>query len=948
MAVTAIETEQKFAEALLAYGSFVAQQKKLPTVDLLDFGTFVAPPTERYEDISLFGDFVSPVIAELPEEEALTARYEEPASEPVPVAVYEPAEEEAELEPVFDALTSVASSPVDENEVIPDLELADPAMLSCEQDSNPLVTVCGMSVDEYFGIHRTLLVSDIPTVEEFEAIAKADELQTQALREETEELSLEDFFDGSEKSEDAEKMLSESADLRAALHQDLQALEEEKEALKIRRAQEKKAEEARIREEKRANRVSRPIGAKLIGIISAIIVIALGGVTYLVSYFITQDIRMSAEENNLAINSRTASDCENRIETAVASVTMFVDLLKNAGESETEVKSVENLFFDRNRDIVAVYLPVTGRLFTSTAFFISHELEGESASAYFAQEGERIQASQNGSFELLNASPYFSVPMLMICYPVNVRSGSADGVDNAVCLLYSTEGMGESFSAGSVNQSFFVNNDGDILVHGDMQLMLDGADASDSQIVISMLESTQSNSQITYRDSAGEEYIGAFRKLPVGNGAVITLVKTAIVLEGINATTRRNVYITIAILALTVMVVYLFAKSLSVPLKKLTAVVNEINSGNFNTELFSELTTKKSKDEIGVLTKSTQNEREILNTFTKLTNKGVTKAIITKAIDFEPHLKDITIFFSDIRGFTAISDGFKNRFGEKSAGEIINFLNDYMSRMVTCITKTGGTVDKFEGDAIMAAWGVLRNDSLDWENMDALSVTRALKKEEHDQYVREDALSAITACIAMRYSLMQYNKDAEAFTAAHKDEPLAQYKPHIRIGAGLNSGRATVGFMGSYDKMEYTSIGDAVNFASRTEASNKPCGTDILITEDTRALLLPYIRCQENNFTLLPENEKNEIVIEQIPVEFEVKGKGKQHFYGVVNMPHFDVASFFGDDPTFVLDADCAKSVGPEGPKTLNEMRAILGIPIPDFGGVNLDAEENKIQVAAP
>ena len=134
-------------------------------------------------------------------------------------------EEEAEVEPVFDALTSVASSPVDENEVIPDLELADPAMLSCEQDSNPLVTVCGMSVDEYFGIHRTLLVSDIPTVEEFEAIAKADELQTQALREETEELSLEDFFDGSEKSEDAEKMLSESADLRAALHQDLQALE---------------------------------------------------------------------------------------------------------------------------------------------------------------------------------------------------------------------------------------------------------------------------------------------------------------------------------------------------------------------------------------------------------------------------------------------------------------------------------------------------------------------------------------------------------------------------------------------------------------------------------------------------------------------------------------------------------------------------------------------------
>ncbi|MCR5724217.1 MAG: adenylate/guanylate cyclase domain-containing protein [Treponema sp.] len=759
--------------------------------------------------------------------------------------------------------------------------------------------------------------------------------------EESVSVPIDDFFDDATNS-------SPGAGSHVDLHRDFAALQKEKESLKKRQTEEKKAEALRLREEKRATKVPHPIGVKLISIISAIIIIALGGVTYLVSYFITQDIRMSAEENNLAINTRTASDCENRITSTVSSVTMLIDLLHTSGESETEAKSVENLFFDRNKDIAGVYLPVSGRKLLNYAFFASHEIEESAFSAYVLQEQESVREGQNGNFVLLNASPFFNVPLIAICYPVTVRGGSGSVADNAVFVLYSTESMGESFSSGSVNQSFFINNSGDVLVHSDIEQVMSGAWAGDLGIVSEMQKSTQSNRQITYRDDSGEEYIGAFRKLPEGNGAVITLVKTAVVLEGINATTRRNVYITIAILALTVMVVYLFAKSLSVPLKKLTAVVNEINSGNFNTELFSELHTTKSKDEIGVLTKSTQNEREILNTFTKLTNKGVTKAIITKAIDFEPHLKDITIFFSDIRGFTAISDGFKNRFGEKSAGEIISFLNDYMSRMVTCITKTGGTVDKFEGDAIMAAWGVLRNEGLEWENMDAFSVTRALKKEEHDRYVREDALSAVTACIAMRYSLMKYNKDAEAFTRAHKDEPLAQYKPHIRIGAGLNSGRATVGFMGSFDKMEYTSIGDAVNFASRTEASNKPCGTDILITEDTLALLSPYIRSAENNFTLDAEHEANEIIVEQIPVEFEVKGKGKQHFYGVVNMPHFDVAAFFSDDPTFVLDEDCAKSVGPAGPRTLSEMRLLLGIPEPDFGGVNLDAEENKIQVAAP
>ena len=475
---------------------------------------------------------------------------------------------------------------------------------------------------------------------------------------------------------------------------------------------------------------------------------------------------------------------------------------------------------------------------------------------------------------------------------------------------------------------------------------MSAADESSNPIVKAMQESPANNSQITYHTKDGSEYIGAFRKLSFGDCAVITTVSTYIVLEGVRTTTRRNIYISITILALAILIIYFFSKSLSQPLKVLTAIVNEINDGNFNTELFGELKDKR-KDEIGVLAKSTKNEREILNTFTKLTNKGVTQAIIKKKIDFEPHLKDITIFFSDIRGFTAISDGFKNRFGEKSAAEIINFLNDYMSRMVSCITRTGGVVDKFEGDAIMAAWGVLRNESLDWEQLPSDSAEYKNLKKRHDAYVKRDALAAITCCMAMRYSLMLYNKEAEAFTKAHEKEPLAKYKPHIRIGAGLNSGRATVGFMGSFDKMEYTSIGDAVNFASRTEASNKPCGTDTLITQDTYDILkYDFIKCKENNFTIKPENKPCELVVEQIPVDFEVKGKGKQHFFGVVNMPGFDIKKFFSFDKDFVVDKDCELAVGPKGPKTLSEMRKLLGIAEPDFGKVNLDAEENKIQVA--
>ena len=708
------------------------------------------------------------------------------------------------------------------------------------------------------------------------------------------------------------------------------------------------------------------IGVKLISIISALVIISLGLITFLVSMFVSVDAKISAEDNNLTINSRTSADVESRLKTVVSNVGMLFDLLEDS-DDEAEFARSAARFFRRNPDIAAVLIPEDDWFYTNKAFFLKNELDEKLLPEYAGFEAESLELAAQGAYVLKNASSVFSLPLLSIFSLLPVA-----GQLKNVAILYSTEALSESFGTGSISLSFFVNNAGEVLIHPDMSLMMNDVDYSENYIVQRMMESTSSNAQITFSQTDADEqteseYIGAFHKLLNGSGAVITVVKTSVILEAVNATTRRNVYLTIAILSLAILIIYAFSKSLSSPLKTLTAVANEINKANFNTELFEELKTNRN-DEIGVLIRSTQQEREILNTFTKLTNKGVTDAIVLKKIDFEPHLKDITIFFSDIRGFTAISDGFKNRFGEESAAQIIGFLNDYMSRMVACITTTGGVVDKFEGDAIMACWGVLRNDDLDCElsleeHIEKLQRKKngVLSEEEkqeliqkrnefeqtHAQHIMEDAISAITASIAMRYSLMKYNKDAVAFTKAHEGEPLAKYKPHIRIGSGLNTGRATVGFMGSENKMEFTSIGDAVNFASRTEASNKPCGTDLLITEDTYNLLKSrYIRCEENNFTIAPEDLPCEIKAEQIPVEFEVKGKGTQHFYAVVNLPNFNIEEFFKKtDPDFEVDEDCKKAAGPDGPKNIHELRSMLGIPEPDFEGVKLDEEENKIQV---
>lgn len=710
-------------------------------------------------------------------------------------------------------------------------------------------------------------------------------------------------------------------------------LEEEESA-----AQKKKSKKSR--KEKKA-KVKRPIGVKLILIISMLVLFSMGIITVLVSYFISKDTRINAEDNNLTINSRTASDCQSRFNSIISSAGILYDILISDSE-EDSLDRVVNSFFERNKSIAAISFKDLDSVNCNRQYFLANEIDQELFESYVLQEDDAVATSRQGSVKLLNASPFFGVQTIAIFTPV--YSGTQS--DSAV-ILFACDELSESFANSSINSSTLVNDEGTVLIHTDIQQILEATDMSKNQLVETMLKSKNNNEQFTYKDEDGTEYIAAFRKLGLGGCGLVTEVRTSIVLEAVNATTRRNLYLTVSILSLAVILIWFFSKSLSSPLKTLTDVANEINRGNFNTEKFEELTENR-KDEIGVLIQSTKNEREILNTVTSLTNRGVTEAIVKKEIDFEPHLKDITIFFSDIRGFTAISDGFNKRFGEKSAAEIISFLNDYMGRMVNCINITGGNVDKFEGDAIMACWGVLRDDDLSFENLPDGDPEKIRLASIHAQHVQADALSAIRATIAMRYALMEYNKQAELFTQAHADEPYAKYKPHIRIGSGLNSGRATVGFMGSYHKMEFTSIGDAVNLASRTESSNKPCGTDILITQDTYNILkYNYIRCPENNYTILPECLADEVIVEMIPVAFEVKGKGKQHFYGVVNMPGFDIEEFFRkSEPDFQLDRDCMGAVGPYGPSNLHEVRSLLGIPEPDFGEVDLDASEEKTKAA--
>ncbi|MHB8734513.1 MAG: CHASE2 domain-containing protein [Terriglobales bacterium] len=153
--------------------------------------------------------------------------------------------------------------------------------------------------------------------------------------------------------------------------------------------------------------------------------------------------------------------------------------------------------------------------------------------------------------------------------------------------------------------------------------------------------------------------------------------------------------------------------------------------------------------------------------------------------------RELTIFFSDIRGFTGLSEGL-------SPEELVTALNEYFERMTAALFHRQGTLDKYIGDAIMAFWGA------------------PSRQPDH-------AVKACAAALEMRAALAELN---QGFCRRGLSE--------LGVGIGLNSGPAVVGNMGSTVRFNYTVMGDAVNLASRLEGMTKQYGVAILVSEATR------------------------------------------------------------------------------------------------------------------
>jgi adenylate cyclase len=196
-----------------------------------------------------------------------------------------------------------------------------------------------------------------------------------------------------------------------------------------------------------------------------------------------------------------------------------------------------------------------------------------------------------------------------------------------------------------------------------------------------------------------------------------------------------------------------------------------------------------------------------------------------KKFSMECESKTLTVLFSDIRGFTTLSEGLKPK-------QLSQLMNDYLTPMTSIIHQHRGTIDKYMGDAIMAFWGA------------------PLEEPQH-------AGLALDAAMAMLKHL-----------ESMQSEMKAKGWPTIKIGVGLNTGQMSVGNMGSKFRMAYTVLGDAVNLGSRLEGLTKQYGVAIIVSETTKCAVPEYIYRQLDSVKVKGKEEAVNI--------YEPIGKAKE------------------------------------------------------------------------
>lgn len=438
-----------------------------------------------------------------------------------------------------------------------------------------------------------------------------------------------------------------------------------------------------------------------------------------------------------------------------------------------------------------------------------------------------FKKSQLGQKSIVSKVYVFSSlrkPGITVSKPVESLKALSVGVDLSLDDL---AGLTARLSPGENGVVAIIDSDGKLVAHPNPAKIIKATNANDAVELASVTDIDDVRiragvGEHTSRDTAGasfrvdeEDYITYYRAAAADSVAqwdVISVARVADYTGGLFETMVRSMLVAAIVLAFAVVGVAIMAGWITRPVVRLRVLAEEITQLNF-----SEASDHSSPfEEINRLQLSMVRLKAAMDTFLRFVPRDVVRELVLagQAATVGGVKKEVTMLFTDVEGFTAMTE-------RMTPEEIMSQVSEYLENLSFGIQANRGTIDKYIGDAIMAIWNA----------------------------PTDDAAHADNAC---RAALAAY-RISEDLNAQFVEKGQAV----MRTRFGLHSGDVLVGNVGARDRMQYTCLGSNVNLASRIEGLNKFYGTQVLASDAVRkrtssAFLFRRVDIVEAKGTSLP------------------------------------------------------------------------------------------------
>ena len=557
---------------------------------------------------------------------------------------------------------------------------------------------------------------------------------------------------------------------------------------------------------RRKANIAFPIAPKMILVVSIILLAALS-----VSTLAFVIVMRTEKETELEINETSVQNIlDNQVVSEMDRLSYSANLLFNIGRS-SEDRTLINNFFRTEPSLIYVGIPDTPFQYTDGDWLADNNIFDPSAvfGSLIDARWDDIEQATSGADVIFNASPF--IPNLknpVLGMAVSITLGT--DIYPLLIIFDTGESLAPSVKGNrGAGTTVIVNTAGELLAHPDLNEVLNGRNILGDEAFEKLFSPDSGTSlagihnYVQDTPDGPRAYIGYYRPTNRYNLGIITTVPRELAFQSIRQMVQTMLNLAIATLALGIFAVIIFARSLTNPILDLYEATDQLLRQNWDIQV-----DPKTRDEVAALGNNfnnmVTNTADLIHYTSLFVNPAVAEMIYHQDERLEhPRKEDVTVFFSDIRGFTQKSE----RMGDPQI--IVDNLRGYFEAMVPCVTDTKGTVDKFIGDAIMAVW----NDTSDiealedWENPD------------------KHPVRAVDCALQMRAALINFNLNRSA------DNDL---RPKFPIGCGIHSGEVTIGTVKGLYKWDWTHIGPTVNETARLEAMTSQLGVDILISEETK------------------------------------------------------------------------------------------------------------------